>query len=69
MNDLMEEMIDNKIDEKHLAMDIVVPVSYKKEKKKRIDRKCRSLVDLYENFYFGNNARFIDKAEDLSIYR
>ena len=69
LNDLMENMIDKKIEEKHLSMDIVVPVSYKKVTKKRVMFRCRSLVDRYENYYFGSNARLIDNAEDLSIYR
>ncbi len=69
LNDLMEKMVDKKIEEKHLAMDIVVPVSYKKVTKKRVMFKCRSLVNRFENYYFGSNARLIDNAEDLSIYR
>ena len=69
LNDLMENMIDKKIEEKNISMDIVVPISYKKLTKKRILLKCVSLLSRYENFYFGNNARLIDSAEDLSIYR
>ena len=69
LNELMEKMIDEKIEEQKYSMDIVVPVEYKKVTWKRIDFKCYSLVSRFENYYFGNNVRFIDNAEDLSIYR
>ncbi len=69
LNDLMENMIDEKIEEKKMAMDVVVPVSYENVTKTRVDFKCRSFVKRYENYYFGNNANFIDNAEDFSIYR
>ena len=69
LNELMEEMIDRKIEKEHIWMDIVIPTSYEKVTWKRVDFKCYSFVDRYENYYFWNNARLIDKAEDLSIYR
>ena len=69
LNDLMENMIDKKIESEHLGMDIVVPTSYKVVTKKRVDFKCYSFVDRYENYYFWDNARLIDEAENLSIYR
>ena len=69
LNELMEKMIDKKIEDEKYSMDIVIPIEYKKVTWKRIDFKCRSLESRYENFYFGNNARYIDSAQDLSIYR
>ncbi len=69
LNDLMEDMIDKKIETEKYSMDIVVPVSYKKVTWKRVLFKRYYFVDRYENYYFGNNARMIDSAEDLSIYR
>ncbi len=69
LNDLMEDMIDKKIEDEKYSMDIVVPVSYQKTTWKRVLFKRYYFVDRYENYYFGNNARLIDDAEDLSIYR
>ena len=69
LNELMEKMIDKKIEDEHIWMDIVVPISYEETTKKRVDFKCFSFVDRYENYYFGNNARLIDLPQDLSIYR
>ena len=69
LNELMENMIDRKIEDEHIWMDIVIPTSYEKVTWKRVDFKCYSFVDRYENYYFWANARLIDKAEDLSIYR
>ena len=69
LNDLLEEMVDRKVEEKHYSMDIVIPLSYQKTTWKRVRHRCYSFVDKFENFYFWNNARFIDNAEDLSIYR
>ena len=69
LNELMEDMIDKKIMDENLSMDIVVPLSYKEVTKKWVDDRCYSFVDRYENYYFWDNARLIDKAEDLSIYR
>ncbi len=69
LNDLMEDMIDKKIEREKYGMDIVVPVSYKKVTKKTVWFKRYYFVDRYDNYYFGNNARLIDSAEDLSIYR
>jgi hypothetical protein len=65
----MEDMIDKKIEREKYGMDIVVPVSYKKVTKKTVWFKRYYFVDRYDNYYFGNNARLIDSAEDLSIYR
>ena len=33
--------------------------------------KCEAckLLDRYENYYFGKNARLINSAQELSIYR
>ena len=62
LNDLMEKAIDKKIEDEHLGMDIVVPVSYKKVTWKRVSFKCYSFVDRYENYYFGDNARLIHSA-------
>ena len=69
LNELMEDMVDKKIEDNKFSMDIVVPVSYKKVTWKRVFFKRYYFVDRYENYYFGNNARLIDSAEDLSIYR
>ena len=69
LNDLMEDMIDRKISNENLSMDIVVPLSYKEVTKKWVDYRCFSFVDRYENYYFWDNARLIDEAENLSIYR
>jgi hypothetical protein len=30
LNDLLEEMVDRKVEEKHYSMDIVIPLSYQK---------------------------------------
>ena len=69
LNELMEKMIDQKIEDEHIWMDIVVPISYEETTKKRVDFRCFSFVDRFENYYFGNNARLIDFPQDLSIYR
>ena len=69
LNELMEKMIDKKIEDEKYSMDIVIPLEYKKVTWKKIDFKCRSLTDRFENFYFGSNARYIESAKELSIYR
>ena len=69
LNELMEKMIDEKIENEKYSMDIVVPLSYKKITGKRIDFKCHSLVERWENYYFWKNARYITDPEELSIYR
>lgn len=69
LNELMEDAIDKKIQDEKYSMDIVVPISYKKVTSKRIWFKRYYFVDRFENYYFWNNARLIDEAEDLSIYR
>jgi hypothetical protein len=48
----MEDMIDRKISNENLSMDIVVPLSYKEVTKKWVDYRCFSFVDRYENYYF-----------------
>ena len=69
LNDLMESLIDKKIVEKHLSMDIVVPVSQYEVTHKKVWFRWYDFEEYYENYYFGQSARSIDKAEDLSIYR
>ena len=69
LNDLMENVVDKKVEEKNLSMDIVIPVSYQKKTKKRINFRCVGFISRFENHYFGSNARFIDKSEDLSVFR
>ena len=69
LNDLMEEMIDEKIDKEKYSMDIVLPLWHKSITGKRILFKCYSFVDYYENFYFWENARNIESAKDLTVYR
>jgi len=75
LNMLMEEMVDKKIADNKYDMDIVIPVSYEKIRAKRLfawlfnGRRCFRFVDHYDNFYFWNNARYVDSAKDLSIYR
>lgn len=68
-NDLLEQMVDEKIDKERYDMDIVIPISYRDEKWKRIQWKCRPLVRMYRNFYFWKDARLVEDAEWLSIYR
>ena len=65
----MEDMVDRKISENRYDMDVVIPVSYMKTTGKRAAFKCHKLVSRFDNYYFGNNARYIDKAQELSIYR
>jgi hypothetical protein len=65
----MEDMVDKKISENRYDMDIVIPVSYMKTTGKRASFKCHKLVSRFDNYYFGNNARYVDKAQELSIYR
>ena len=69
LNELMEEMIDKKIEEEKYSMDIVIPVEYKRVEWKRVYFSCYPFVDRFENYYFGKNARLINSAEELSIYR
>ncbi len=69
LNMLMEEMVDKKIAENKYDMDIVVPVSYIKTTWKRISFRCYKLVSRFDNYYFWNNARYIDKSQDLSAFR
>ena len=69
LNMLMEEMVDKKIAENKYDMDIVVPVSYIKTSWRRMSFRCYKLVSRFDNYYFGNNARYIDKAQDLSAFR
>ena len=68
-NSLMEDMIDRKINENKYDMDIVLPVTYMKTVWKRLSFRCYRLVSRFDNYYFWNNARYIDNAKDLSIYR
>lgn len=68
-NDLLEDMVDEKINQEKYSMDIVIPISYRKVTWKRIWFKCYSLVEDYENFYFGQNVRNVTNVKDLSIYR
>ena len=69
LNDLMEDMIDKKIEKEKYSMDIVIPVEYKKVKWKRAYFKCFSFVSRWENYYFWKSARYIDDPKELSIYR
>ena len=69
LNNLMEDMVDKKIEDENFSMDVVVPVSYKKVTWKRVWFKRYYFVDRYENYYFGNDARLIDDVDGLSIYR
>ena len=69
LNELMEKMIDKKIEEEKYSMDIVIPLEYKKVEWKRIYFSCYPFVTRFENYYFGKNARLINNAQELSIYR
>ncbi len=69
LNELMEKMIDKKIEEEKYSMDIVIPLEYKKVEWKRVYFSCYPFVDRFENYYFGKNARLINNAQELSIYR
>ena len=73
MNDLMEEMVDKKIADNKYDMDIVIPVSYENEGREKfrrsLRRRCISFPTRYDNYYFWLNARNVDSAKDLSIYR
>ena len=69
LNELMEEMIDKKIEEEKYSMDIVIPLEYKRVEWKRVYFSCYPFVDRFENYYFGKNARLINSAQELSIYR
>ena len=69
LNELMEKMIDKKIEDEKYSMDIVIPIEYKRVEWKRIYFSCYPFVDRFENYYFGKNARLINNAEELSIYR
>ena len=54
-------------------MDIVIPVSYENEGREKfrrfLRRRCISFPTRYDNYYFWLNARNVDSAKDLSIYR
>ena len=67
-NDALESMIDNKIDKEKYSMDIVIPVQFEEIEGKRIVA-CHDLLTRYENYYFWKDARYIDDAKELSIYR
>ena len=69
LNELMENMIDKKIEEQKYSMDIVIPVEYKRVEWKRVYFSCFPFVDRFENYYFWKNARLINSAQELSIYR
>lgn len=73
LNLMMEKMVDKKIADNKYDMDIVIPVSYEKISGRRIStwwhRTCYRFVERFDNYYFWTNARYIDKAQDLSIYR
>ena len=69
LNELMENMIDKKIEEQKYSMDIVIPTEYKRVEWKRVYFSCYPFVDRFENYYFGKNARLINSAQELSIYR
>ena len=69
LNELMEKMIDEKIEEEKYSMDIVIPLEYKRVEWKRIYFSCYPFVDRFENYYFWRNARLINSAQELSIYR
>ena len=69
LNELMEKMIDKKIEDEKYSMDIVIPLSYKKTTGKRILFKCHSLVERRDNYYFWKNARLITDPKELSMYR
>ena len=73
LNDLIEEMVDQKIADNKYDMDIVIPVSYENEGREKfrrfLRRRCISFPTRYDNYYFWLNARNVDSAKDLSIYR
>ena len=73
LNFLMEEMIDKKIADNKYDMDIVIPVSYEQIVWRKFlskwKRRCFQFVTHFDNYYFWNNARNVDSAKDLSIYR
>lgn len=68
-NELLEEMIDKKIDEQKYSMDIVVPLSHEEITKTIVKFQCYPLVRRWQNYYFGQYALYIDEPIDLSIYR
>ena len=69
LNDMMEEMIDKKIEDEKYSMDIVIPVEYEKVEWKKARLRCFPFTTRYENFYFWKSARYVEDVLDLSIYR
>jgi len=69
LNELMENMVDKKVEDEKYSMDIVLPVELEIRTGKRAYIKCFTFVDRFENYYFGRDARYINDPKDLSIYR
>lgn len=74
LNNILEKYVDDKIESEKYSMDLVIPVEYRQEKWKKIRLAsvslwCYSFVTDYKNYYFGNEARYVDNVKDFSIYR
>jgi len=50
-------------------MDIVLPVSYRKEESQKKLSKCIKMPTSYEVYYFGKHTNLINNAKELSMYR
>lgn len=68
-NELLEESVDKKIAKENYDMDIVLPVSYRKEESQKKLSKCIKMPTSYEVYYFGKHTNLINNAKELSMYR
>ena len=74
VNNALEDIVDKKVEEEKYRMEEVLPLTYLKykwvEKEQLFKKKCyRDEYEAYENFYFWDNAKNIESAEQTTTYR
>lgn len=74
VNNALEEIVDKKVEEEKYWLDEVLPLTYLKynwvEKTQLFKKKCyRDEYEAYENFYFWENAKNLENAEQTTTYR
>ena len=71
LNNALEEAVDKKVEEQKYWLDEVIPLTYLRyEWESRWLNKCVwNIYDAYENYYFWENAQYLQSMEETSPYR
>lgn len=68
-NDLLEKLVNEKVEDNKYYMHVPLALSYKREYKEKALNICQSMEDYHENHYFWKKAQSVNSIEDLSIYK